>query len=96
MSGCELEVRVAPRSRRAGIECRQGKIVVRVRAAPEHGEANEEVLDLLARALGVSPLAFRIVAGTHSRRKRIRLEGWTREAAIARLCPEGGNFGEHP
>lgn len=59
---------------------------VRVTAPPEGGRANDEVIRLLAGALGVPRSAVEIVAGHTSRRKRVRVFGVTPEqvAALAR------------
>lgn len=46
-----------------------------VRAKPEHGRANEAVLALLARHLGVHPKRLRIIRGTTSPNKIVALLG---------------------
>jgi uncharacterized protein len=48
---------------------------VRVVAQPESGRANEAVLSLLARLLGVDRSALTITAGQGSRRKRVKIDG---------------------
>ena len=72
-----LPVRVTPRSARPGIGAwRAGadgreELEVRVAAAPADGAANEAVLRLLAKSLGVSRSDLAIIAGETSRHKRI-------------------------
>ena len=58
----------------------------RVSAPPEDGKANEALIKLLARALGVAKSKLRIVSGSSSRLKTIELDG--ERALLARL-PEG-------
>lgn len=71
-----LRVRVAPGARRSEIVGRHGDAWrVRVTAAPERGRANDEVLDLLANALGLRRPQLKLVAGASSRDKLVELEG---------------------
>jgi uncharacterized protein (TIGR00251 family) len=59
-----LHVRVKPRARRAGILGRHGAgIKAAVRAAPERGRANDELIEVLAKALGIARSDAEIVAG---------------------------------
>ena len=75
-----------PGSRREAIqEVGAGLVRVRVTAPPEKGRANEALVALLARSLGVSQGAVRIVRGAASRRKAVAVEGVTTEEAVARL-----------
>jgi uncharacterized protein (TIGR00251 family) len=71
-----LVVRVKPQARRAGLLGRHGAAIkVAVRAAPERGRANEELLQVLAAALGVAVSALELVSGAGSQDKRIRVHG---------------------
>lgn len=76
---CVLALRVSPRAARAGIgEWRAGangreELEVRVTAAPTDGKANAEVIELLAKRLGLAKSSVRIVAGESSRHKRVAL-----------------------
>lgn len=47
----------------------------RVRAAPEHGEANKALEALLAKALGVPKSKVQVARGTTARLKTIEAEG---------------------
>jgi len=81
-----LRVRVAPGARRAEIVGRLGDAwKVRVRAAPERGHANDEVVALLAGALGLTTADVRLVAGHASRSKLVELRGISMEDAELRL-----------
>ncbi|HEY8435415.1 MAG TPA: DUF167 domain-containing protein [Sphingomicrobium sp.] len=72
-----LAIRVTPRSARPGIGgWREGvdgrqELEVRVAEAPTDGAANEAVVKLLAKALGVSRAEVKIVSGATSRHKRV-------------------------
>jgi uncharacterized protein (TIGR00251 family) len=74
-----LSIRVTARSSKPGIgDWRTDPggrpfLAVRVAAAPTDGAANEEVIRLLAKALGAPKSSIRIVSGESSRLKRIEL-----------------------
>lgn len=51
-----------------------GRLKVRVAAAPERGKANAELVAFLARELGVGRGAVRIAAGETSRDKVIEID----------------------
>jgi hypothetical protein len=69
-----LLVRVQPRSSRSGIEgIRDGALRIAVHAPPDKGAANEELIKVLAKALGLPKSTFEIVAGGKSRNKEIRI-----------------------
>ena len=72
-----LAIRVTPRSAKPGIgRWRAGadgreELEVRVAAAPADGAANEAVVALLARALGISRSEVSIISGHASRHERV-------------------------
>lgn len=57
-----------------------GALAIRLAAPPVDGQANAELVSFLARALGVSRSAVRIVRGERGRRKVVEVEGMTPEA----------------
>ena len=65
-------IRVTPRAaaNRVGGE-RDGALLVRVTAPPVEGEANDAVVELLAKALGVPRSAIRVERGAAARTKRV-------------------------
>jgi uncharacterized protein (TIGR00251 family) len=69
-----LQIRVIPRSRQneVGGE-RDGRLIVRVTAAPVDGRANDAVRALIAAHFGVRPREVEIVSGHHSRDKLLRI-----------------------
>jgi uncharacterized protein (TIGR00251 family) len=84
-----LTVRLTPKGGRdaiGGIErLADGRAVlkVRVRAAPSEGEANDAMIRLVARELGVAPRAVTLVAGQTARIKRLRIDGNAAALAVA-------------
>lgn len=76
---CTIAIRVTPRSSKPGIGDWKtdpgGRPVleIRVAAAPADGAANDEVIRLLAKALGLSKSRVTIVSGQTARLKRIAL-----------------------
>jgi len=86
----ELTVRVTPRADadRVGPYA-AGVLHVRVTRPPAEGEANDAVLRLVARALGVPRSAVTLVAGARSRTKRYAIDGLSRVDLKARLSVLG-------
>jgi len=74
-----VAIRVSPRSARPGIGgWREGadgreELEVKVAEAPADGAANEAVVRLLAKALGISRSELTIISGATSRHKRIAI-----------------------
>jgi uncharacterized protein YggU (UPF0235/DUF167 family) len=74
-----VAVRVSPRSAKPGIGEWKSDVdgraflEVRVAAAPADGAANDEVIRLLAKALGLPKSSLTIVSGQTARLKRIDL-----------------------
>ena len=52
----------------------QGKLLVKVRARPQDGEANAAVLALVAAALGVPKARLHLIRGATARDKRVQVE----------------------
>ncbi len=67
--GAVLRVRVQPGAKKdALLGERAGALRVSVTAAPERGKANEAVVELLARSLGLKRSAVTLIAGETSAR----------------------------
>ena len=79
-------MRVVPRAGRSGVAgTRDGALLVRLAAAPVDGEANAELIEVLARALDLPKRRIEIVSGDRSRSKRVRVIGLDARVAIAAL-----------
>jgi uncharacterized protein (TIGR00251 family) len=88
MDPLELNLKVTPKSSRSKIEvCADGLIKVWVTAAPTDGQANEAVIELLAKSLGIAKSKVQIVRGHASREKRVQVLGMCYEEAVAKLAP---------
>ncbi len=84
--GVVIDVRVIPRVSRSGVAgTRGGALLVRLTAPPVEGAANAELIAVVSDALGVPRRAVAIIAGEHSRLKRVRVNGVTADAAKAIL-----------
>lgn len=68
-----LALRVTPGARAEGVELGEGVLLVKVRAKPQDGKANDAVLDLLADALGVATSRLRLLRGATGRDKLVQL-----------------------
>ena len=69
-----LAIRVSPGSSRDAIELAEGKLLVRVRARAVDGQANEAVLALVARALGLAPSRIGLLRGAAGREKLLQVD----------------------
>jgi uncharacterized protein (TIGR00251 family) len=80
-NGLALTVRLTPKGGRDAIDgverMADGRSVlkVRVRAAPSEGEANDALVRLMAKALGVAPRQVTLAAGATARIKRLEIAG---------------------
>ena len=97
--GIELAIKVTPRAGRNVVGGRSSRdaagtawLAVKVTAPPEGGRANDAVLALLAKALGVPASACRFAAGASSRWKRVHVAGRSRCPRRARrgACRSAG------
>ncbi|HEV7474411.1 MAG TPA: DUF167 domain-containing protein [Pyrinomonadaceae bacterium] len=83
-----FKVRVVPRASRSEIVGEHdGALRVRIAAPPVDGAANEELVRLLARKLGVSRSAIEISSGLTGKLKLIRVTGVT-PATLANLSSD--------
>jgi len=84
--GTLLSVRVKTRSKKQGIEINEGKICqVYVKAPPVRGQANAEVVKVIAKRLEIPIEDVRILSGRKSEKKTLLLEGVEPERALAML-----------
>ena len=79
--GITLAVRLTPKGGRDAIDGveqladRRSVLKVRVRAAPSEGDANDALIRLIAKVLGVPRRDVALVAGATSRIKRLVISG---------------------
>jgi uncharacterized protein (TIGR00251 family) len=85
--GAVLRVHVQPGARSEGIAGVHGNALkVRVRAPATSGRANDAVLNLLAKELGVAVTALALTGGASSRDKRVRFDGLSAAELEKRLA----------
>jgi uncharacterized protein (TIGR00251 family) len=95
--GIVLTVRLTPKGGRDSIdgieETSDGRTVlkVRVRAAPSDGDANDALVRLIAKALGVPSRAVNLISGHTARLKRLKIDGSAiaLAEALERICSNG-------
>jgi uncharacterized protein (TIGR00251 family) len=84
--GLVIPVRVTPRASRPGIAGWRDKVLlVRLSAPPVGGAANDELVEVIAKALDLPKRAVTIVSGERGRQKRVRVVGIDESLASARL-----------
>ena len=89
-----LSVRIVPRaSRDVVVGMRAGALLVRVTAPPVDGAANEALIRVLARRLGVPKGALRLVTGRTSKLKIIEVVGVDEAELLRRLSAVGAAGG---
>jgi uncharacterized protein (TIGR00251 family) len=86
--GVRFSVHVKPRASKSRIVGeKEGTLEVAVAAPPVDGEANAELVRVLATALGVHKRNVTIASGEHGRRKIVDVAGIDESTARARLEP---------
>ena len=81
-----VRVRVQPRAGRDQIAGERGDaLLVKVKAPPVEGKANDAVCRLLAKTAGLSATSAELVRGASGRDKVVRLRGIGAAAAAERL-----------
>lgn len=87
--GILLDVDVSPGARDAafpaGYNPWRERVEARVRSPPRDGEANAELVELVARFFDVDPRAVAVVRGAKGRRKTLRLHGVSLDDATRKL-----------
>jgi uncharacterized protein (TIGR00251 family) len=70
----QLTVRVIPRASKPGIAgVRDGALLVRLQSPPVEGAANDELMQVIAKAFGAAKRDVTIVAGERSKLKRVAI-----------------------
>jgi uncharacterized protein (TIGR00251 family) len=84
--GVVILVRAVPRAGRSSIAGTRGDaLLVRLAAAPVDGAANEELVSVLATALGLPKRQLTVIAGERARDKRVLVEGTSLAEVQAQL-----------
>jgi uncharacterized protein (TIGR00251 family) len=82
-----LRIRVRARASRNKIEVSpEGEVRIYVTAAPEAGKANDAIVALLAKSLGIGRRSITLVKGHTVRDKVFSIEGLDTDEAMSRLA----------
>ena len=85
--GVDLWVRARPRASKSAVKgVAEGALEVALAAPPVDGEANDELVRFLSRALGVGKRDVRIVRGESGRHKRLHIARIAEGELRARLA----------
>jgi uncharacterized protein (TIGR00251 family) len=85
MPDADIPVRVTPRSSRNKVEVVDGQVRIWVTASPTDGQANEAVIQILAKSLGIPPSRITLVRGHTGRDKTLRVAGLVVDEAMDKL-----------
>ena len=81
-----LSIRVIPRSPKSAITGRRGDaLLVRLKAPPVDGAANEALVTFLSRTFGRPRREVRLLSGEKSRDKRVAIDDLTEAELAVRL-----------
>src|SRR5215472_14550539 len=84
--GWVLPVRAQPGARRAGVQGEQaGALKIAVTAPPEDGRANQALVEVLRKTLGVKRSQVELIGGQRSRDKQFLIRGIARAELDVRL-----------
>ena len=85
--GVSFPVRVSPRASREELgPVREGALCARLCAPPVENAANQALVALLAKRLGVPKGRVRVIAGQKSRQKRVLVEGLAPDVVLGLLA----------
>ena len=79
----KLKVRVSPRSSRSGLVSDGGGVKAYLHSPPADGRANDELIDLVAKSLGLRKSDLLLARGQKSRDKEIEIVGLEQRALDA-------------
>jgi uncharacterized protein len=86
--GVSLAVKVIPRAGVTKIAgTREGRLLIRLAAAPVDGAANDALIAFLSEILKVSPRSIRVIPGAQSRHKLVAIAGMTAAQASVAISP---------
>lgn len=84
--GVSFWVKAIPRSGSNSMRFTTGGLTVKLKSPPVDGKANEDLCRFLASTLGLRPGAVSIMSGETSRRKKVFVEGLTRQGLFNALA----------
>lgn len=86
MKGCFLWIKVTTKAARNEIAGYEGEVLkIRLKAIPEKGKANQELIGFLADRLSIRREQIQLVSGQSSRKKKLCVTGASLEELHKRL-----------
>ena len=83
---CRFNFRISPGAKQNIISgCRDGLIMVKIKASPVEGKANIELVNYLSSRLGIPKSSIELVRGFSSRTKVVEINGLSSEQVMGRL-----------
>lgn len=73
-AGGRLAVKVTPGAREESVTLAEDAVLVKVRAPADKGAANDAVIAVVARALGLAPSRLTMLRGATSRQKLLAVD----------------------
>lgn len=87
-TGVQFSAYILPRSSQNKISGLHGKALkIKLTAPPVDGEANKALVKFLGKILKTPPSRISIASGASGRNKSIFMEGFDKEALMAKLLP---------
>jgi uncharacterized protein len=77
-----LDLKVIPSSGRQAFSLKNQLLKCYLKAAPEKGKANKELIAVLSKKLKIPKAAITITSGEAARNKRVRIEGEDDEHSV--------------
>ena len=75
-----LEIKVTPQSSKNEVlRWEENRLVVKIQGAPEKGKVNENLINFLAKILGIAKSRIEIISGKTSRFKKLNIQGMSLE-----------------
>jgi uncharacterized protein len=81
----EFEITVSPKSSKSEITIKADIIKIYLNSPPADGKANAELIKLLSKKLHIAKSAIKITKGEKSRKKKIAIDGFTKDEVIKLL-----------
>lgn len=86
MTTTQLLVKVTPKSSKSCIVGWEGDVLkVRLKALPEKGNANKELISFLSKTIKIPQKQISLVHGHKGRQKRLEITGISKEALRERI-----------
>ncbi len=75
-----IDIKLIPRASKPGLFYSGGILRAKVSPPPVENKANKALIELLARQMNIAKSRIRVLTGFRSSRKRVEINGTTREA----------------